>query len=78
MVKLLLNGKPVQFKIETGADVTAISKEIILETRWSQFKRKNKIPPWPSQASSTNNVWIIYWHADISTLKHMSRDCRSS
>ena len=28
MVKLLLNGKSVQFKIDTGADVTAISEEI--------------------------------------------------
>ena len=28
MVELLLNGKPVQFKIDTGADVTAISEEI--------------------------------------------------
>ena len=25
MVELLLNGKPFQFKIDTGADVTAIS-----------------------------------------------------
>ena len=28
MVELLLNGKPVQFKIETGTDVTTISEEI--------------------------------------------------
>ena len=28
MVELLLNGKPFQFKINTGADVTAISEEI--------------------------------------------------
>ena len=28
MVESLLNGKPVQFKIDTGADVTAISEEI--------------------------------------------------
>ena len=27
MIKFLLNGKPVQFKIDTGADVTAISEE---------------------------------------------------
>ena len=27
MIKLLLNGKPVQFKIDTGADVTAILEE---------------------------------------------------
>ena len=33
MVELMLNGKPVQFKLETGADLTAISEEItILET----------------------------------------------
>ena len=29
MVELLLNGKPVQFKIDTGADVTTISEEIV-------------------------------------------------
>ena len=29
MVELMLNGKPVQFKIDTGADVTTISKEIV-------------------------------------------------
>ena len=28
MVELLLNGKPVQFKIDTGADVSAVSEEI--------------------------------------------------
>ena len=44
MVELLLNGEPVQFKIDTGVDVTAISKEIILETGWSQFKRKKENP----------------------------------
>ena len=27
MIELLLNGKPVQFKIDTGADVTAVSEE---------------------------------------------------
>ena len=27
MIQLLLNGKPVQVKIDTGADVTAISEE---------------------------------------------------
>ena len=27
MVKLLLNGKPVQFKIDTGADVTQFQKK---------------------------------------------------
>ena len=41
MVELLLNGKPVQFKIDTCTDVTTISEEICtLETGWSQFKRK--------------------------------------
>ena len=27
MIELLLNGKSVQFKIDTGTDVTAISEE---------------------------------------------------
>ena len=53
MVELLLNGKPVQFKIDTGVDIITISKEVVLETGWSQFKRKKKIPPWPSLASPT-------------------------
>ena len=29
MVELLLNGKPVQFKVDSGADVTAISDRIL-------------------------------------------------
>ena len=32
MIKLLLNGKPAQFKIHTGVEVTVISEEYILET----------------------------------------------
>ena len=28
MVELLLNGKPVQFKIDTSANITSISEEI--------------------------------------------------
>ena len=28
MVELLLNGKPVQFKVDTSANVSAISEEI--------------------------------------------------
>ena len=28
MIELLVNGKPVQFKIDTGADVSVISEEI--------------------------------------------------
>ena len=27
MIELLLNGKPVQFKIDTGTDVTGISEQ---------------------------------------------------
>ena len=27
MIELLLNGKPVQFKIDTGANITAVSEE---------------------------------------------------
>ena len=78
MVELLLNGKPVKFKIDIGADVTTVSKEIILETGQSQFKRKKENPSMAHQASPTNNAQTIYWYANISTIKHMSRDCRGS
>ena len=43
IIELLLNGKPVQFKIDTGADVTAISEE---------YSRNKYISPWSSQAST--------------------------
>ena len=45
MIELLLNGKPVQLKIDTGANVTAISEKNILEIGWSRFKRNKYIPP---------------------------------
>ena len=34
MVELLLNGKPVQFKTDTGADTTAISEEY--SSKWME------------------------------------------
>ena len=34
MVELLLNGKLVQYKIDTGANVTAISEEIHDSRNW--------------------------------------------
>ena len=40
MIELLLNGKPVQFKIDTGADVSAISEEYSRNWNgWSHFQR---------------------------------------
>ena len=81
MVELLLNGEPVQFKIDTGAvDITAISEKNMLETGWSHFKRNKKSPPWsgPAKQAPANNAWTIHRHADISTIKLMSRDFHSS
>ena len=38
-IELLLNGKPIHLKIDTGADVTLQFQKNILETGWSHFKR---------------------------------------
>ena len=32
----------------------------------------------PSKQAPANNAWTIHWHADISAIKHMSRDIHSS
>ena len=64
-VTVTVNEKPVLFKIDTGADVTAI-------------KETSKSLHGPAKQVPANNVWTIHWHADISTIKHVSRDFRSS
>ena len=71
MVELLLNGKPLQFKIDTGADVTTISKEIFQKLDGVNLREKSKSLHGPAKQAPANNVWIIHWHADISTMKHV-------
>ena len=59
MIELLLNGKPVQFKIDTGADVTAISEE------------DSRSLHGPAKQAPTNNAWTIHsltcWHINNQT-----------
>ena len=74
MIELLLNRKPVQFKIDTGADITAISE---LETGWSYFQKNNKSLHGPAKQEPANNAWTIHWQL-TSTIKHMSKDFSSS
>ena len=42
MVGLLLNGKPVWFKIDTGADVTVVSEEIFKKLDGVTLRDTNK------------------------------------
>ena len=49
MIELLLNGKPVQFKIDTGADITAVSKEY--SRNWIESNYEKKVNPSMVQSS---------------------------
>ena len=42
MVELLLSGKPVQFKIEFGADITIISEEIFYKLDGVNLRETSK------------------------------------
>ena len=41
MIELLLNGKPVQFKIDTGADVTTVSEEY--SRNWMESLKEKQV-----------------------------------
>ena len=69
MVELLLNGKPVQVKIDTSADVTTISKEIFQKLDGVNLREKSKSLHGPVKQAPANNAWTIHQHADISTIK---------
>ena len=61
MVELLLNGKPVQFKIDTGAARCNCNfRRNILETGWSQFKKKSESLHGPVKQAPANNEWTIH------------------
>ena len=49
MVELLLNGKPVRFKIDTGADVTAVSEEIFGKLEGVTLRDTNKSLQGPAK-----------------------------
>ena len=76
MIELLLNGKQIQVKIDTGADVTAISEQY--SGNWMGLRETGKSLHGPAKQPPANNAWTIHWHANISTIKHMSRDFCSS
>ena len=78
MIELLLNGKPVQFNIDTGAYITTISEEYSRNWMESLLRETSKSLYGPAKQAPANNAWTIHWHADISTIKHVSRDFRSS
>ena len=60
MVELLLNGKPVQFKIDTGADITAISEEIFYKLDGANLREKSKSLHSPVKQAPANNAWTIH------------------
>ena len=77
MIELLLNGKPVQFKIDTGADVTAISEEYSRNCMESlKEKQVNLSMVQPSKHQLIMSEQFIGML--ISTIKHVLRDFRSS
>ena len=57
MVELLLNGKPVQFKIDTGADVTAISEAIYQKLDGVTLMETSQSFHSPAKQASANNAW---------------------
>ena len=77
MIELLLNGKPVQFKIDTGADVTAISEEY--SSNWMESLSKKQVDLSMVQPSKHQLIMHGQFIGLLtSTIKHVSRDFRSS
>ena len=60
MLELLLNVKPVQFKIDTGADVTAISEEIFYKLDGVNLRETSKSLHGPVKQAPAKNAWTIY------------------
>ena len=59
IVELLLNGKPVQFKIDTNADVTAISEAICQKLDGVTLMETSKYFYSPAKQAPANNAWTI-------------------
>ena len=53
MVELQLNGQPVQFKIDTGADVTAVSEEIFSKLQGVTLRKTNRSLHGPAKHKLT-------------------------
>ena len=75
MIELLLIGKPFQVKIDTGADVT---RRILWKLDGVTLRETGKSLHGPAKQPPANSAWTIHWHADISTITHVSRDFCSS
>ena len=56
MIELLLNGKEFQVKIDTGADITAITEEY--SGNWMGLRETGKSLHGPAK-QPTNNAWTI-------------------
>ena len=58
------------------------SSRLILVQTLLQFQKNiletSKSLHGPAKQAPTNNAWTIHWHDDISTIKHVSKDFRSS
>ena len=68
MIELLLNGKPVQFKIDTGADVTAISEKLFQKLDRVTLRETSKsLHGYFFQGKFGSSVFIkgseCWWHS---------------
>ena len=75
IIELLLNGKPFQVKIDTFAEHNC---NFFWKLDGVTLRETGKSLHGPAKQPPANNAWTIHWHADISTIKHISRDFRSS
>ena len=60
MIELLLNGKPVQFKTDTDADITAISEQIFQKLDGANLREKSKSLHGPAKQAPANNAWTFH------------------
>ena len=59
IIELLLNGKPFQVKIDTGADITAISEEYSGNYEVT-LRKTGKSLHGPAKQPPANDAWTIH------------------
>ena len=60
MIELQINRKLVQFKIDTGADLIAISEKIFQKLDGVNLSETSKSLHGPVKQAPANNVWTIH------------------
>ena len=77
MIELLLNGKSFQVKIYWRR-CNCNFRRIFWKLDGVTLRETGKSLHGLAKQPPANNAWAIHWHADISTIKHVSRDFHSS